>query len=70
MNADKLRECFSRSLGIPQERVTDNLEYNTLKEWDSIGHMALVSAETGRVVRYSVFSTNHTQVTIVTSWLV
>lgn len=42
MNADKLRECFSRSLGIPLERVSDNLAYNTIKEWDSVGHMALV----------------------------
>jgi acyl carrier protein len=42
MNADKLRECFSRSLGISRERVTDDLAYNTLKEWDSVGHMALV----------------------------
>jgi acyl carrier protein len=42
MNAEKLRECFSRSLGIPRERVTDDLAYNTLKEWDSVGHMALV----------------------------
>jgi acyl carrier protein len=39
---DKLRECFSRSLGIPAERVTDDLAYNTIKEWDSVGHMALV----------------------------
>jgi acyl carrier protein len=43
MNDAKLRECFSRSLGIPLERVTDDLAYNTLKEWDSVGHMALVA---------------------------
>jgi acyl carrier protein len=43
MNADRLRECFSRSLGISLERVTDDLAYNTLKEWDSVGHMALVA---------------------------
>lgn len=43
MNADKLRECFSRSLGIAQERVTDDLAYNTISEWDSVGHMALVA---------------------------
>jgi acyl carrier protein len=43
MNGDKLRECFSRSLGIPPERVTDELAYNSLKEWDSVGHMALVA---------------------------
>jgi acyl carrier protein len=42
MNSEKLRECFSRSLGISRERVTDDLAYNTLKEWDSVGHMALV----------------------------
>jgi len=43
MNATKLRECFGRSLGIPLERVTDDLAYNTIKEWDSVGHMALVA---------------------------
>jgi acyl carrier protein len=42
MNADKLHESFSRALGIPRERVTDDLAYNTIKEWDSVGHMALV----------------------------
>ena len=42
MSSEKLRECFSRSLGISGERVTDDLAYNTIKEWDSVGHMALV----------------------------
>jgi acyl carrier protein len=42
MNAQKLRESFSRALGIPEDRVTDTLAYNSLKEWDSVGHMALV----------------------------
>lgn len=43
MNADKLRQSFSRSLGIPEERVTEDLAYNSIKEWDSVGHMALVA---------------------------
>jgi acyl carrier protein len=43
MSADRLRQSFSRSLGIPPERVTDDLAYNSLKEWDSVGHMALVA---------------------------
>jgi acyl carrier protein len=43
MNATKLRECFTRALNIPPEGVTDDLAYNTLKEWDSIGHMVLVA---------------------------
>jgi acyl carrier protein len=42
MNADKLRDCFSRALGIPRERATDDLAYNSIKEWDSVAHMALV----------------------------
>ena len=40
--ADKLHQCFSRALGIPLERVSDDLAYNTIKAWDSVGHMALV----------------------------
>ena len=43
MNEEKLRTCFSRTLGIPMERVTDDLAYNTIEEWDSVGHMALVA---------------------------
>ena len=43
MNHDRLRECFSSTLGIPLERVTDNLAYNSLKEWDSVAHMALIA---------------------------
>jgi acyl carrier protein len=43
MSVTKLRECFGRSLGISLERVTDDLAYNTIKEWDSVGHMALVA---------------------------
>jgi acyl carrier protein len=40
--ADKLHQTFSRALGLPLERVSDALAYNTIKEWDSVGHMALV----------------------------
>ena len=43
MNDAKLRECFQRSLGIPLEQATDDLAYNSIREWDSVGHMALVA---------------------------
>jgi acyl carrier protein len=43
MNKDKLRNCFGQSLGIPLTQVTDDLTYNTIREWDSVGHMALVA---------------------------
>ena len=35
---------FSTALGIDLSEVNDNLEYNTISQWDSIGHMALVVA--------------------------
>ena len=44
MNDGKLKRCFTESLGIPLEQVTDSLAYNSIKEWDSVGHMALVAA--------------------------
>lgn len=47
MNDAKLKDCFNRSLGIPAGQITDDLAYNTVKEWDSVGHMALVAALEG-----------------------
>ena len=47
MNDGKLKRCFSESLGIPIEQVTDGLTYNSIKEWDSVGHMALVASLEG-----------------------
>jgi acyl carrier protein len=43
MNKERLRACFSQALGIPLEQVTDDLTYNTIQEWDSVGHMTLVA---------------------------
>ncbi len=44
MNDVKLRTCVSQTFGIPLDKVTDGLSYNSIKEWDSVGHMALVAA--------------------------
>ncbi len=44
MNDARLRDCFRNALGIPPEQVTDDLAYNSIKVWDSVGHMALVAA--------------------------
>ncbi|MHA6481259.1 acyl carrier protein [Paenibacillus sp. strain BS8-2] len=43
MNEQKLRESFAESLGLKLEQITDELTYNSIPEWDSIGHMALIS---------------------------
>ena len=39
-----LEDIFSETLGIDRQRVVDNLEYNSIKEWDSVAHMALIAA--------------------------
>jgi acyl carrier protein len=42
MNSEIFVKCFVDGLGIETERVVDELTYNTIPEWDSRGHMALV----------------------------
>lgn len=42
-NHEKLVDIFSESLGIGAEQVNDDLKYNEIVEWDSIGHMTLVT---------------------------
>lgn len=43
MNTKKLRTIFTESLNIDEAIVTDELSYNSIPEWDSIAHMALVA---------------------------
>lgn len=42
-NIEKLRNAFAQSLQIAPNRITDELAYNTIPEWDSVAHMALVT---------------------------
>lgn len=42
-NEQKLRKIFAEALGIEESQVTDEITYNTIPEWDSIAHMALIS---------------------------
>lgn len=39
----QLKKTFSEALGIPQDKVTDSLTYNTIPEWDSTAHMVLIA---------------------------
>ncbi|WP_047979872.1 acyl carrier protein [Ornithinibacillus contaminans] len=43
MNTKKLRTVFAESLELDLSLVTDNLTYNSVPEWDSVGHMALIA---------------------------
>ncbi|MEJ2688672.1 MAG: acyl carrier protein [Deltaproteobacteria bacterium] len=47
-NAAKLAGAFAAALDIDVGSVTDDLEYNSIPEWDSVAHMGLV-AELERV---------------------
>lgn len=43
-NSEKFTHTFATALNIPVSKVTDDLTYNTIAEWDSVAHMALVAA--------------------------
>jgi acyl carrier protein len=43
MSNEKLRSVFAESLGISQEAIVDDLQYNGIPEWDSVAHMALIA---------------------------
>lgn len=43
-NLDKYKECFKEALELDMKLINDNLKYNSVAEWDSIGHMTLMSA--------------------------
>ena len=42
-NKEKYDNAFIESLVIKKELLNDKLIYNSVPEWDSIGHMSLVS---------------------------
>tara|TARA_X000001036_G_C20254642_1_gene633575 strand:+ start:295 stop:531 length:237 start_codon:yes stop_codon:yes gene_type:complete len=62
-NTDKYKEIFVSSLAI-KENFTEELKYNDIPEWDSIGHMTLMSGleegfnitlETDDIIDFSSF---------------
>jgi acyl carrier protein len=42
-NHSKLNSAFAHSLRIDLSRITDQLTFNTIEEWDSVAHMALIT---------------------------
>ena len=61
---DKYKEIFMNSLSIKDQNKVENLKYNEIDEWDSIGHMTLISnlekkfkitIETDDIVDFSSF---------------
>ena len=63
-NLEKYRKVFSKSLSVEKTKVNEKLKYNDIPEWDSIGHMTLmsgleeefnISLETDDIVDFSSF---------------
>ena len=42
-NINKYKEIFIKSLSIDNKKFNENIKYNEIPEWDSIGHMTLMS---------------------------
>ena len=42
-NIEKYKKAFTDSLSIETSTLNNNLKYNEIPEWDSIGHMTLIS---------------------------
>ena len=40
---EKLIDCFVQTFVIERERVVPKLAYQSIPQWDSVGHMALVA---------------------------
>lgn len=40
---DKLQDIVARSLMLDAGRISDDLQYNSIPEWDSVAHMALIA---------------------------
>lgn len=62
-NIEKYKKVFSESLSLDNQNI-ENLKYNEIPEWDSIGHMTLmsgleetfnISLETDDIVDFSSF---------------
>ena len=63
-SVDKYSNIFKTALNISDDKMSENLKYNEIEEWDSIGHMTLMAAleeeykislETDDVIEFSSF---------------
>tara|TARA_B100001123_G_C15171205_1_gene971471 strand:+ start:323 stop:562 length:240 start_codon:yes stop_codon:yes gene_type:complete len=64
-NLDKYNKAFIDALSISEKKLNQDLKYNEIPEWDSIGHMTLISnledvfkitMETDDVIDFSSFA--------------
>ncbi len=65
-NSIKYKQSFAEALNVKIDVVKESLKYNEIDEWDSIGHMTLISKleeefnismETDDIVNFDSFKT-------------
>ena len=63
-NKKKYQDIFIKSLAMDSKKFDENIKYNEIPEWDSIGHMTLISGleegftismETDDIIDFSSF---------------
>jgi acyl carrier protein len=63
-NKEKYTEIFIKALSVDKKKFSEKIKYNDIPEWDSIGHMTLMSAledgfnisiETDDIIDFSSF---------------
>ena len=63
-NKKKYQDIFIKSLAMDSKKFDENIKYNDIPEWDSIGHMTLISGleegftismETDDIIDFSSF---------------
>jgi acyl carrier protein len=42
--SEKLVKAFAEGLQIKPDQVVDALKYQEIRQWDSVGHMAMIAA--------------------------
>ncbi len=41
-NKQKYNKVFMDTFSLKEESLKKNIEYNSIKEWDSVGHMTMI----------------------------
>ncbi|MCM1082962.1 MAG: acyl carrier protein [Clostridium sp.] len=42
-NKEKYINAFTEALAVDEDKITEDLKYQDIEEWDSVGHMELIS---------------------------
>jgi len=43
-NIEKYNIAFAESFSVDKDKISESLKYQEIEEWDSIGHMLLISS--------------------------